>query len=61
MEEAVLAVKISPNNKFIAVALMDSTVKIFFLDTFKVRKLVLRIFSCVGMIAAICGHVPNVI
>ncbi|GBP40536.1 WD repeat-containing protein 3 [Eumeta japonica] len=35
LEESVLAVKISPNNKFIAVALLDSTVKIFFLDTFK--------------------------
>ncbi|KAJ2945917.1 hypothetical protein O0L34_g4833 [Tuta absoluta] len=35
LEEAVVAVKISPNSKFIAVALMDSTVKIFFLDTFK--------------------------
>ncbi|KAI5651749.1 hypothetical protein NE865_00086 [Phthorimaea operculella] len=35
LEEAVVAVKISPNSKFIAAALMDSTVKIFFLDTFK--------------------------
>ncbi|XP_063380807.1 WD repeat-containing protein 3 [Cydia fagiglandana] len=35
LEEAVTAVKISPNYKFIAVALMDSTVKIFFVDTFK--------------------------
>lgn len=35
LEESVCAVKISPNNKFIAVALLDSTVKIFFLDTFK--------------------------
>ncbi|CAG9786267.1 unnamed protein product [Diatraea saccharalis] len=35
LEESVLAVKISPNSKFIAVALLDSTVKIFFLDTFK--------------------------
>ncbi|XP_013142980.1 PREDICTED: WD repeat-containing protein 3 [Papilio polytes] len=35
LEEAVCAVKVSPNNKFIAVGLMDSTVKIFFLDTFK--------------------------
>ncbi|XP_049869010.1 WD repeat-containing protein 3 [Pectinophora gossypiella] len=35
LEEAVTAVRISPNNKFIAVALLDSTVKIFFLDTFK--------------------------
>ncbi|XP_059045392.1 WD repeat-containing protein 3 [Achroia grisella] len=35
LEEAVLSVQISPNNKFIAVGLLDSTVKIFFLDTFK--------------------------
>ncbi|KAL4709936.1 hypothetical protein ACJJTC_003899 [Scirpophaga incertulas] len=35
LEDSVTAVKISPNNKFIAVALMDFTVKIFFLDTFK--------------------------
>ncbi|XP_045497720.1 WD repeat-containing protein 3 [Colias croceus] len=35
LEENVTAVRISPNNKFIAVALLDSTVKIFFLDTFK--------------------------
>ncbi|PZC82993.1 hypothetical protein B5X24_HaOG208860 [Helicoverpa armigera] len=35
LEESVCAVKVSPNNKFIAVALLDSTVKIFFLDTFK--------------------------
>lgn len=36
LEDAVLCVKISPNSKFVAVALLDSTVKIFFLDTFKV-------------------------
>ena len=35
LEETVLCVKLSPNNKYIAVALLDSTVKIFFLDTFK--------------------------
>nr|XP_026488456.1 WD repeat-containing protein 3 [Vanessa tameamea] len=35
LEDAVTAVSVSPNNKFIAVALLDSTVKIFFLDTFK--------------------------
>lgn len=35
LEETVLCVKISPNNKFIAVGLLDSTVKIFFLDSFK--------------------------
>lgn len=35
LEETVLCVKISPNNRFIAVSLIDSTVKIFFLDTFK--------------------------
>ena len=38
LEESVLCVRISPNNKFVAVALLDSTVKIFFLDTFKVRQ-----------------------
>lgn len=36
LEENVLCVRISPNNKFVAVSLLDSTVKIFFLDTFKV-------------------------
>lgn len=36
LEESVLAVRISPNSRFVAVALLDSTVKIFFLDTFKV-------------------------
>lgn len=35
VEESVLSVRISPNSKFIAVALLDTTVKIFFLDTFK--------------------------
>lgn len=36
LEDSVLCVRISPNNRFVAVALLDSTVKIFFLDTFKV-------------------------
>ncbi|RWS28730.1 WD repeat-containing protein 3-like protein [Leptotrombidium deliense] len=35
MQEGILAVKISPNGKFIAVSLLDSTVKIFFMDTLK--------------------------
>ncbi|XP_044726844.1 WD repeat-containing protein 3 [Chrysoperla carnea] len=35
LEETVLAIKMSSNNKFIAVALLDSTVKIFFIDTLK--------------------------
>ncbi|KAJ3662774.1 hypothetical protein Zmor_007103 [Zophobas morio] len=35
LEDTVLCVKISPNGKFIAVGLLDSTVKIFFVDTFK--------------------------
>nr|CAD7392861.1 unnamed protein product [Timema cristinae] len=35
LEESVLAVKVSPNNSLIAVALLDSTVKIFFVDTLK--------------------------
>ncbi|RZC43050.1 WD repeat-containing protein 3, partial [Asbolus verrucosus] len=35
LEDGVLCVRISPNGKFIAVSLLDSTVKIFFVDTFK--------------------------
>uniref|UniRef100_A0A6P7GVC0 WD repeat-containing protein 3-like n=1 Tax=Diabrotica virgifera virgifera TaxID=50390 RepID=A0A6P7GVC0_DIAVI len=35
LEDSVLCVKISPNGKFIAVGLLDSTVKIFFVDTLK--------------------------
>lgn len=35
LEEGVLAVKISPNFKFIALSLLDSTVKVFFFDTLK--------------------------
>lgn len=37
VEDSVLCVKITPDNRFVAVALLDSTVKIFFLDSFKVR------------------------
>lgn len=47
LEEPVTAVRISPNNKFIAVALLDYTVKIFFLDTFKVN------FGLIKFIAAL--------
>lgn len=36
LEDTVLCVRLSANGKFIAVALLDSTVKIFFVDTFKV-------------------------
>ena len=36
-DESVLCVRISPNNRFLAAALLDSTIKIYFLDTFKVR------------------------
>ncbi|KAB0792110.1 hypothetical protein PPYR_14071 [Photinus pyralis] len=35
LEDAVLCVRLSPNGKFVAVALLDSTVKIFFADSFK--------------------------
>ncbi|CAG8475079.1 1963_t:CDS:2, partial [Acaulospora colombiana] len=35
MSDEVLAVKYSPNNRFIAVALLDATVKIFYQDTLK--------------------------
>ncbi|XP_068155815.1 WD repeat-containing protein 3 [Drosophila tropicalis] len=35
LEETVLCVGVSPDMKYLAVGLLDSTVKIFFLDTFK--------------------------
>lgn len=35
LEENVLTAKISPDNKYIVVALLDSTVKILFMDSFK--------------------------
>lgn len=35
MTDDVLAVKYSPDGRFLAVALLDSTVKIFFQDTLK--------------------------
>lgn len=35
LEEGVLSCKISPNSKFLAVSLLDSTVKIFFMDSLK--------------------------
>ncbi|XP_076263220.1 WD repeat-containing protein 3 [Rhynchophorus ferrugineus] len=35
LDNSVLCVRLSPNGKFIAVALLDSTVKIFFVDTLK--------------------------
>lgn len=35
LEESVLAVRITPDGKYVACALLDSTVKIFFMDSFK--------------------------
>ena len=35
MTDEVLAVKYSPNNRFLAAALLDATVKIFYQDTLK--------------------------
>lgn len=35
LDEVIMCVRISPNNKFIACALLDSTVKIFFRDSLK--------------------------
>ncbi|KYM96065.1 PREDICTED: WD repeat-containing protein 3 [Cyphomyrmex costatus] len=35
LKESVLCVRITPNNKFVAVSLLDCTIKIFFLDSFK--------------------------
>lgn len=35
LDESVLGVRLSKNNKYVVVALLDSTIKIFFSDTFK--------------------------
>ncbi|XP_034249502.1 WD repeat-containing protein 3 [Thrips palmi] len=35
LEESVLCVRVSPNSRLLAVALLDSTVKVFYLDTLK--------------------------
>ena len=45
LEEVVICVKLSPNGKFVAVALLDSTVKIFFVDSFKVSRFYLVHYS----------------
>lgn len=37
LEEAVLSVRLTPDNRYVAVALLDSTVKVFFADTFKLH------------------------
>ena len=36
LDEGVLVVRVSPNSRLVAVALLDSTVQIFFVDTLKV-------------------------
>lgn len=36
LDENVQCARVSPDNKLLAVALLDNTVKIFFMDTFKV-------------------------
>lgn len=36
LEENVQCAKVSPDHKLLAVALLDNTIKIFFMDTFKV-------------------------
>lgn len=45
LDEDVLCVSYSPNQKLLAVSLLDCTVKIFYVDTLKVQWLCLRIFS----------------
>ena len=37
MDESVASIKLSPDQRLLAVALLDSTVKIMFSDTLKVR------------------------
>lgn len=44
LDEDVLCVSYSPNQKLLAVSLLDCTVKIFYVDTLKVQWLGLGIF-----------------
>lgn len=37
LDEDVLCVRYSPNQKLLAVSLLDCTVKVFYVDTLKVR------------------------
>lgn len=43
LEENVLCVRVSANNRLLAVALLDSTVQIFFVDTLKVKLVIARV------------------
>lgn len=43
LEENVLCVRVSANNRLLAVALLDSTVQIFFVDTLKVKLRITRV------------------
>lgn len=42
LEEGVLCLAVSSNMRYVAASLLDSTVKIFFLDTLKVKLAVLN-------------------
>jgi U3 small nucleolar RNA-associated protein 12 len=42
LEENVLCVRVSANNRLLAVALLDSTVQIFFVDSLKVKTRIRR-------------------
>lgn len=45
LDENVLCAKVSQDNKLLAVSLLDNTVKIFFMDTFKVIYDKLNLFN----------------
>lgn len=46
--ESIQCVKISPDNKLLAVALFDNNIKLFFMDTFKVYyNFELKIYNCI--------------
>jgi len=43
LEDNVLCVRVSANSRLLAVALLDSTVQIFFVDTLKVKLVITRV------------------
>lgn len=56
LEENVLCVRVSANNRLLAVALLDSTVQIFFVDTLKVKLVITRVHDLYFILSSFWLH-----
>lgn len=55
LEENVLCVRVSANSRMLAVALLDSTVQIFFVDSLKVKTRIIRKYDlCSNLFCFMC-------